>query len=139
MLSRALTMRRLFCALVALAVAAVGLAGIALIDIAATAASSPGGRPPGEVVCHTLAPGERDAYVFAKCTNRGATGGSAKVNFGKLFQNAGNPPGQDVERSLVPPGQTRLSMVGLQVLPTKPSQDHWGMVRPSGTSSAESW
>ena len=70
MVPQPLTMHRLFRAFVALTVAGVGFAGAALIGIAATAASSPGGRTPGEVVCHTLSPGERNAYVFAKCTNR---------------------------------------------------------------------
>ncbi len=78
-------MRRLFCTLVASTAAAVGFAGMAPIDIAASAASSTGSRPPSEVVCLTLSPGERDAYVFRKCSGMGATGGSADVNFGKLF------------------------------------------------------
>ncbi len=83
---RALTIRRLPFEAAAFAVAAACVASIASIGISASTAASPASRSPSKVVCHTLAEGSKgDQYVFGRCSKGYATGGSARVDLGKLY------------------------------------------------------
>ncbi len=91
MVLRALMIRRLPFAAATIAVAALCAAGIAPSGISTSTAASPASRSPSKVICHTFAEGTKgDQYVFADCSKAYATGGSARVNLGKLYGTGGD-------------------------------------------------
>lgn len=90
MVSRSVMKRRIPLATAVIAAGALCAFGIAPMSVSA-ATGRAAARTSGKVVCQTLTQnGDANSYILGDCTDREATGGSARVNIARLAEGTSN-------------------------------------------------